>query len=159
VYSNCLQEGVALAEEVSRGQAKHGTPTAPLQQETPGRDTNTLPVCPFKFQSMVVFSCSAVSFVLCCAMLCYAMSCHAMLCYAMLCHSQLVGIDTVHMQHLHKDCALCVQDEHGMQQECQDFQQELQDIKTALHLSKDRLQKADATIDCLRSEAEVCLLV
>ncbi len=77
VYSNCLQEGVASAEEESQGQAKHGTPAVPLQQETPGRDTDTLSVCPFKFQIMVFLNCSAVSFVLCCAMLCHAMRCYA----------------------------------------------------------------------------------
>ncbi|KAL0037208.1 hypothetical protein WJX79_006131 [Trebouxia sp. C0005] len=36
-------EGIASAEESSQGQAKHSTPTAPLQQETSGRDTDTLP--------------------------------------------------------------------------------------------------------------------
>ncbi len=51
VYSNCLQEEVGSAEEASQGQAKHGNPTAPLQQETPGRDNDTLPVCPFNFKS------------------------------------------------------------------------------------------------------------
>ena len=41
----CLQDEQTLAEEASRGQAKQGTPTAPLQQETPGRDPSTLVVC------------------------------------------------------------------------------------------------------------------
>ena len=103
---------------------------------------------------------SALCYAMSChAMLCYAMLCYAMLCHAMPCHSQLAGIDTVHMQHLHRDCALCVQDDHGMQQEIQDLQQELQSTKTALQLSKDRLQKQDAAINCLNCEAEVCLLV
>lgn len=93
VYSNCLQEGIASAEESSQGQAKHSTPTAPLQQETSGRDTDTLPVCPFKFQNMVCLTCSAVSFVLCPFKLqitsflnCFAVSfviCYVMLCFAM----------------------------------------------------------------------------
>ncbi|KAL0033073.1 hypothetical protein WJX79_001401 [Trebouxia sp. C0005] len=77
------QEGVAWVQEVSRLQARHGTPTAPLQQ-----DTNAL------------------------------------------------------------------LDKHGVQLEIQELQQELQDTKAALHLSKDRLQKAHATIDCLRKEEE-----
>ena len=87
MYNDCLQEGVALVQEVSKGQAKHGNPTAPLQQETPGRNANTLLVRPFKFQIMVVLTCSAVSFVLCYVMPCYAMLCYAMLCYAMLCYA------------------------------------------------------------------------
>ncbi|DBA72790.1 TPA: hypothetical protein ACH3X2_010179 [Trebouxia sp. C0005] len=74
---------VAWVQEVSRLQARHGTPTAPLQQ-----DTNAL------------------------------------------------------------------LDKHGVQLEIQELQQELQDTKAALHLSKDRLQKAHATIDCLRKEEE-----
>ena len=72
VYSNCLQEGVASAEEGSEGQAKHGTHTPPLQQEPPGRDTDTLPVCPFKFEVPFFLNCSSVAFVLCHAMLCCA---------------------------------------------------------------------------------------
>ena len=103
---------------------------------------------------MVVLKCSAVSFVPC-----YIMLCHAMPCHAMPCHSQLVGIDSVHTQHLHRHCALCVQDQHDVQQEIQALQQELQETKAALHLAQDSLQKAEATIDCLRKEDEVCLLV
>lgn len=97
----------------------------------------------------MVVNCSAVSFV----------PCYAMLCYAVPRHSQLDGIDSIRIQHLHRNCALCVQDKHGVQLEIQELQQELQDTKAALHLSKDRLQKAHATIDCLRKEEEVCLLV
>ncbi len=80
------------------------------------------------------------------------MLCHAVPCCAMLCPSQFIGIDLAPMQHLHQDSAWCVQDDHGMQQEIQDLQQEL-------HLSKDRLQEQNATIDLLQHEAEVCLLV
>ena len=85
-----------------RGQAKHDSPIAPFQQETPGRDTAILKLGPFKFQSHGFSICSAVSFVSCYAMLCYAMLCYAMLYYAPA--SLLAGIDTVHMQRLHDDC-------------------------------------------------------
>ncbi len=52
-----------------------------------------------------------------------------------------------------------MQGERGMERELQALQQELQDSKTALHLSKDRLQEQDATIENLHNEADVCLLV
>ncbi|KAL0038202.1 hypothetical protein WJX79_007975 [Trebouxia sp. C0005] len=77
------QEGVAWAQDVSRRQARHGTPTYPLQQDT----------------------------------------------------SALL-------------------DQHDVQQEIQALQQELQETKAALHLAQDSLQKAEATIDCLRKEDE-----
>jgi len=106
VYSNCLQEGVASAGEGSQGQSKHVNPTASSQQETFGKGTDTLPVCPFKFQIMIFINCSAVSFVVrpfkvqfrsqsfstvLLSALWYVVSC-----YALPCHSQLVGIDIVH---------------------------------------------------------------
>lgn len=78
-----------------RGQAKHDSPIAPFQQETPGRDTTILKVGPFEFQS------HGFSSVLLSA-LCHAMPCYAMLNYAPA--SLLAGIDTVHMQRLHDDC-------------------------------------------------------
>ncbi|KAL0024946.1 hypothetical protein WJX77_005206 [Trebouxia sp. C0004] len=83
-----LQDEAALEEEVPRGQAKHGSPIAPVQQETPDRDTTTM------------------------------------------------------------------KDEHGMEPELRALQQELQDTKAALHLSKDRLQEQDATIHYLRTDYE-----
>ena len=87
VYNDCLQEGVALVEEVSRGQAKHGGPTALLQQETPGRKPNTLLVCPV--QHWVPVDALLLASVLCYATLCCVycgMLCRAML---LLCHAEL----------------------------------------------------------------------
>ena len=78
------RKGVSVSRRGVQGASQAWHPHFPLQQEACGRDTNTVPVCPFKFQ---VHFFSIVLLVT----LCYAMSC-----YALLCHSQLVGIDTVH---------------------------------------------------------------
>ena len=86
VYNDCLQEGVALVEEVSRGQAKHGGPTALLQQETPVRKPNTLLVCPV--QHWVPVDALLLASVLCYATLCCVVLWHALPCYAMLCHAE-----------------------------------------------------------------------
>ena len=79
-------------EEVPRGQAKHGTPTAPLQQETPDSDPSTLLVCPVQhwvpFAALLLASVRCYG-MLCCVMLQHAFLWHAMLCYAMLCYAML----------------------------------------------------------------------
>jgi len=79
VYNDCLQEGVALVQEGSKGQAKHGALTAPLQQETPGSDTTALLVCPV--QQWVPVDALLLASVLCYATLCCVVAWHALPCY------------------------------------------------------------------------------
>ncbi len=80
VYHDCLQEGVALVQEGSRGQAKHGAPTALFQQETPGRDPSALLVGPL--QQWLPVDALLLASVLCYATLCCVLSWHALPCYA-----------------------------------------------------------------------------
>ncbi len=87
-------------------------------------------------------------------MLCYALLCHAMLSIECPTWSlSLPHIDTARMQDL--QFALCMQRKHGMQQELQRLQKDLQDTTAALHLSNDSLQESNSTIDCLRTQMEV----
>ena len=66
------RKGVSVSRRGVQGASQAWHPHFPLQQEARGRDTNTVPVCPFKFQVPFLFNCSAGYFVLCYVMLCFA---------------------------------------------------------------------------------------
>ncbi|DBB00293.1 TPA: hypothetical protein ACH3X1_014118 [Trebouxia sp. C0004] len=159
-------EGVSIGTRGVQGAGQAWGSTAPLQQETPGSDPNTLLdlqkaqadlarirqarqagradiVAPRKRQPSPALA------------LCSAYQDEAALEEEVPRGQAKHGSPIAPVQQETPDRdTTTMKDEHGMEPELRALQQELQDTKAALHLSKDRLQEQDATIHYLRTDYE-----